>query len=248
MKVGERVLLQPGISCGQCEKCLAGQDNMCRQYTMFGQMVNGGCAEYVKSPAVNVVPIPEKMSFEEAAAFPLVSITAWHMLMTRAQLKPAETVLVLAAGSGVGSAAIQIAKAAGGARDRDGRQKEKIRKGKELGADAMILHSENSISEEVTRMTNRRGVDVVIEHVGVATWDESIRSLAFGGRLGDVRRNDRIMRKSISGIFLRGSSRCSDRSWEAKPICSAHSNCWRRGLLKACNRYRAASRKMPGSA
>jgi NADPH:quinone reductase-like Zn-dependent oxidoreductase len=113
VEVGERVMLQPGISCGQCEQCLAGEDNKCRHYTLFGQMVDGGCAEFVKAPAVNVVPIPEKMSFEEAAAFPLVSITAWHMVITRAQLKPAETVLVLAAGSGVGSAAIQIAKAAG---------------------------------------------------------------------------------------------------------------------------------------
>src|ERR1700734_4319649 len=113
VKVGERVMLQPGISCGQCEKCLAGEDNKFRHCTLFGQMVDCGCAEYVKSPAVNVVPIPEKMSFEEAAAFPLVSITAWHMLITRAQLKPAETILILAAGSGVGSAAIQIVKAAG---------------------------------------------------------------------------------------------------------------------------------------
>jgi NADPH:quinone reductase-like Zn-dependent oxidoreductase len=183
VNVGERVMLQPGISCGQCEQCLAGEDNKCRQYTLFGQMVDGGCAEFVKAPAVNVVPIPEKMSFEEAAAFPLVSITAWHMVITRAQLKPAETVLVLAAGSGVGSAAIQIAKAAGARVIGTAGTKEKVLKGKELGADSMILHSENSISDEVKKMTNRRGVDVVVEHVGQATWDESIRSLAFGGRL-----------------------------------------------------------------
>ncbi|HXN18902.1 MAG TPA: zinc-binding dehydrogenase [Candidatus Binatus sp.] len=183
VKVGERVMLQPGISCGQCEKCLAGEDNKCRHYTLLGQMVDGGCAEYVKSPAVNLVPIPEKMSFEEAAAFPLVSITAWHMLITRAKLKPAETVLILAAGSGVGSAAIQIAKASGARVISTASTKEKVLKGKELGADSMILHSENRISEEVKRMTNRRGVDVVFEHVGQATWEESIRSLAFGGRL-----------------------------------------------------------------
>jgi NADPH:quinone reductase-like Zn-dependent oxidoreductase len=183
VKVGERVMLQPGISCGQCEQCLAGEDNKCRYYTLFGQMVDGGCAEYVKSPAVNVVRMPEKMSFEEAAAFPLVSITAWHMVITRAQLKPSETVLVLAVGSGVGSAAIQIAKASGARVIGTAGTKEKVLKGKELGADSMILHSENSISEEVKKMTNRRGVDVVVEHVGQATWDESIRSLAFGGRL-----------------------------------------------------------------
>jgi NADPH:quinone reductase-like Zn-dependent oxidoreductase len=183
IKVGERVLLQPGISCGRCAQCLAGNDNYCRQYILFGQMVDGGCAEYVKSSAVNIVPMPENMSFEEAAAFPLVSLTAWHMLITRAQLKPAETVLVLGAGSGVGAAAIQIAKATGARVIATAGTKEKVIKGKELGADSMILHSENDIADEVKRMTNRRGVDVVFEHVGQATWDQSLRSLAPGGRL-----------------------------------------------------------------
>jgi NADPH:quinone reductase-like Zn-dependent oxidoreductase len=183
LKVGERVLLQPGISCGRCAQCLAGNDNYCRQYILFGQMVDGGCAEYVKSAAVNVVPMPENMSFEEAAAFPLVSLTAWHMQITRAQLKPAETVLVLGAGSGVGAAAIQIAKATGARVIATAGTKEKVKKGKELGADSMILHSENDIAEEVKRMTNRRGVDVVFEHVGQATWDQSVRSLTAGGRL-----------------------------------------------------------------
>jgi NADPH:quinone reductase-like Zn-dependent oxidoreductase len=183
IKVGERVLLQPGISCGHCAQCLAGEDNKCREYTLFGQMVDGGCAEYVKSPAANVVPIPEGLSFEEAAAFPLVSLTAWHMLITRAQLKPAETVLVLGAGSGVGGAAIQIAKAAGARVIATAGTKEKVLKGKELGADSMILHSENDIAKETKRMTNGRGVDVVFEHVGQATWEQSVRSMAVGGRL-----------------------------------------------------------------
>ena len=183
IKVGERVLLQPGISCGHCAQCLAGEDNKCREYTLFGQMVDGGCAEYVKSPAANVVPIPEGLSFEEAAAFPLVSLTAWHMLITRAQLKPAETVPVLGAGSGVGGAAIQIAKAAGARVIATAGTKEKVLKGKELGADSMILHSENDIAKETKRMTNGRGVDVVFEHVGQATWEQSVRSMAVGGRL-----------------------------------------------------------------
>jgi NADPH:quinone reductase-like Zn-dependent oxidoreductase len=183
VKVGERVLLQPGISCGRCAQCLAGNDNQCCQYMLFGQMVDGGCAEYVKSPAVNLVPMPENLSFEEAAAFPLVSLTAWHMLITRAQLKPGETVLVLGAGSGVGGAAIQIAKATGARVIATAGTKEKVKKGKELGADSMILHSENDIADEVKRLTNRRGVDVVFEHVGQATWEQSLRSLAPGGRL-----------------------------------------------------------------
>jgi NADPH:quinone reductase-like Zn-dependent oxidoreductase len=183
VKVGERVLLQPGISCGQCASCLCGQDSMCPSYTLFGQGVDGGCAEYVKSPAVNCVPIPEKLSFEEAAAFPLVSVTAWHMLIGRAKLQPAETVLVLGAGSGVGGAAIQIAKAAGARVIATAGSDAKLEKARELGADAVINHTTQKIADEVKRLTNRRGVEVVFEHVGQATWDNSIRSLAVGGRL-----------------------------------------------------------------
>src|SRR6202046_1895158 len=110
LKVGQRVMLQPGISCGQCEKCMAGDDNLCRSYRILGEMVDGGCAEYLKAPAVNCVPIPEGVSFEAAAAFPLVSLTAWHMLITRAKLKPAEAVLVLEAASGGGAARFQTPK------------------------------------------------------------------------------------------------------------------------------------------
>src|SRR5277367_6827882 len=183
VKVGQRVLLQPGISCGQCASCLCGQDSMCRAYTLFGRGVDGGCAEFVKSPAVNCVPMPENFSFEEAAAFPLVSLTAWHMLITRAQLKPAETVLILAAGSGVGSAAIQIAKATGARVIATAGSEFKLQKAKELGADEVLLHTMKHFSREVKRLTERRGVDVVVEHVGEATWKESLASLAVGGRL-----------------------------------------------------------------
>src|SRR5579863_2382730 len=183
VKVGAKVLLQPGISDGTCEQCLAGRDNFCRQYSLFGQMHDGGCAEYVKSPAVNVLPIPGKLSFEEAAAIPLVFLTAWHMLFGRAQLRAGETVLVLGAGSGVGSAAIQLAKNTGARVIATAGSEAKLAKAKELGADEVIDHSKQKISAEVKRMTNRRGVDVVFEHVGVATWDDSIYSLAAGGRL-----------------------------------------------------------------
>jgi NADPH:quinone reductase-like Zn-dependent oxidoreductase len=180
---GDRVLLNPGISCGECEHCLAGDDNMCREYTLFGYKVDGGYAEYVKSPSANVIPIPAGLSFEEAAAIPLVFLTAWHMLITRAKLKPAEDVLVLGAGSGVGSAAIQIAKTAGARVIATAGSEEKLVKAKELGADEVIQHSKQDIAAEVRRITNRRGVDVVFEHVGQATWDQSVRSLATGGRL-----------------------------------------------------------------
>jgi NADPH:quinone reductase-like Zn-dependent oxidoreductase len=183
VRVGDRVLLAPGISCGGCQQCVAGHDNLCRHYTLFGYMVDGGCAEYVKSPSVNVIPIPERMTFEEAAAFPLVFLTAWHMLITRANLKPGEEVLVLAAGSGVGSAALQIAKVAGARVIATAGSEEKLAKAKELGADETLLHTHREWSRDVKRLTHRRGVDIVLEHIGEETWEESIKSLAVGGRL-----------------------------------------------------------------
>jgi NADPH:quinone reductase-like Zn-dependent oxidoreductase len=183
IRPGERVLLSPGISCGHCVYCLRGEDNLCRQYTLFGYKVDGGYAEYVASPAVNVIPMPANLSFEEAAAVPLVFLTAWHMLITRAQLKPDETVLVLGAGSGVGSAAIQIAKAAGARVIATAGSEAKLQKARELSADETFLHTIEHWSREVKRLTDRRGVDLVVEHVGDATWQESLASLAVGGRL-----------------------------------------------------------------
>jgi NADPH:quinone reductase-like Zn-dependent oxidoreductase len=183
VKVGERVLLNPGISCGHCVHCLGGNDNFCREYTLFGYKVDGGYAEYIAAPAVNVVPMPANLTFEEAAAVPLVFLTAWHMLITRARLQPGETVLVLAAGSGVGSAAIQIAKSTGARVIATGGSELKLQKAKELGADEVLLHTIPNFSREVKRLTDRRGVEVVVEHVGDATWHESLASLAVGGRL-----------------------------------------------------------------
>ncbi|HTV57562.1 MAG TPA: zinc-binding dehydrogenase [Verrucomicrobiae bacterium] len=180
---GEKVLLQPGVSCGKCPKCLEGNDSECRQYTLLGQGLDGGCAEYVAAPAANVVPMPKEMSFEEAAAFPLVFLTAWHMLFTRARLAAGETVLILGAGSGVGTAAIQLAKTAGARVIATAGSAAKLAKARELGADEVIDHSQQKISAEVKRLTNGRGVDVVFEHVGQATWEESLRSLAVAGRL-----------------------------------------------------------------
>ncbi len=183
VKVGQKVLLAPGLSCGQCAACSAGADNRCRRYTIFGYLVDGGCAEFVKSPEVNVIPIPGDLSFDEAAAVPLVFLTAWHMLMGRAQVFPGEEVLVLGAGSGVGSAAIQIAKVAGARVIATAGSDAKLAKAKELGADEVINHGKQNILDEVKRLTERRGVDVVIEHVGTATWEMSVGALAPGGRL-----------------------------------------------------------------
>ena len=183
VKVGDPVILAPGISCGQCAYCLSGADNFCRRYKIFGELVDGGCAQFVCSPEVNAIPKPERLSFEEAAAVPLVFLTAWHMLVSRAKVQPGEWVLVLGAGSGVGTAAIQLAKVLGARVIASASSNEKLEHALKLGADAVIHHGIKDIAMEVKRITNKRGVDVVVEHVGVATWDKSIASLTPGGRL-----------------------------------------------------------------
>ncbi|HUJ22174.1 MAG TPA: zinc-binding dehydrogenase [Bryobacteraceae bacterium] len=183
VKPGWRVLLSPGLSCRQCDQCAAGRDNFCRRYTIFGSGVDGGNAELLAAPEWTAIQIPDDMTFEQAAAAPLVFLTAWHMLTGRVKLQIGEDVLVLAASSGVGSAAIQIAKlfrcrviaTAGG--------EAKLAKAKELGADHVIDHYRQDISAEVRKLTAKRGVDVVFEHVGAATWTKSLESLAPGGRL-----------------------------------------------------------------
>ncbi len=182
IRAGDKVLLAPGVSCGQCAQCIAGRDNFCKDYTLFGSGVQGGYAEFVKAPAANVIPIPGALAFEQAAAIPLVFLTAWHMLLTRARLRPAEEVLVIGAGSGVGSAAIQVAKAAGARVIAASTSDAKLARAKELGADDTIPSS-GEFAREVKRLTGGRGVDVVFEHVGQATWEQSIYSLARGGRL-----------------------------------------------------------------
>jgi len=182
VKPGQRVLLAPGVSCRQCEYCVSGQDNLCRQYTLFGSGVPGGNREYMTAPEYAVIPIPDSLSFEEAAAAPLVFLTAWHMLFGRAGLQAGEDVLVMAASSGVGMAAIQIAKlfhcrviaTAGG--------ETKMARAMALGADHVIDHYKQDIAAEVKTLTGKRGVDVVFEHVGAATFAASTASLAAGGR------------------------------------------------------------------
>jgi len=180
---GWRVLLAPGLSCRQCEQCLSGNDNLCRRYTLFGYGQDGGNTELLAAPEYSAIRVPDGMTFEDAAAAPLVFLTAWHMLMTRARLQPGDDVLVLAASSGVGSAAIQIAKlfqcrviaTAGG--------EAKLARARELGADFVIDHYRQDIAAEVKKITGKRGVDVVVEHVGAATWPKSLESLAPAGRL-----------------------------------------------------------------
>lgn len=183
VQVGERVVVSPGLSCGICPQCLAGEDNRCRRYTILGFVVDGGCAEYVRVPEKNVLPLPENLTFEEAAAVPLVFLTTWHMLLARAELRPGEDILVLGAGSGVGSAAIQIARLVGARVFATIGHESKRQKALELGAEIVINHSDTDVGDEIKRITQRRGVDVVVEHVGEATWEHSLNSLAVGGRL-----------------------------------------------------------------
>src|SRR5215218_816457 len=182
-RAGDEVMLQPGVSCGHCIDCLRGQDNQCAEYDILGYRRDGGYAELVAAPGVNVIPKPQNLSWEEAAALPLVTVTAWHMLVTRASVQPGEDVLVHAAGSGVGSVAIQIAKLRGARVITTASSDEKLAKARELGADETINYSRDDWPKEVKRLTGRRGVDVVVEHTGAATWPGSIASLKNNGRL-----------------------------------------------------------------
>ena len=183
VKPGDEVMVQPGVSCGHCEACLSGRDNFCREYDIIGYRRDGGYAELVAVPGVNVIPKPAQLSWEAAAALPLVTVTAWHMLVTRADVQPGENVLVHAAGSGVGSVAIQIAKLRGARVITTASTDEKLAHARELGADETINYTRDDWPKEVKRLTDRKGVDVVVEHTGAATWPGSISSLKNNGRL-----------------------------------------------------------------
>jgi NADPH:quinone reductase-like Zn-dependent oxidoreductase len=183
LAVGQRVMLSPGTSCGRCRACLTGEDSSCREYRILGYQIHGGYAELVRCPLQNLIPLPDGLGFEEAAAFPLVFLTAWRMLVTRARLKPGEDVLVWAAGSGVGMATIQIAKLFGARVIATAGSERKLDQAKFLGADQVVHHHQGDVVAEVKRFTGRKGADVVIEHVGEATWERSILSLAQRGRL-----------------------------------------------------------------
>jgi NADPH:quinone reductase-like Zn-dependent oxidoreductase len=183
IKPGQRVLVAPMHFCGHCAKCVAGLQNQCREFTVLGNGVDGGNCELIAVPAANVIPIRDSLDFNQAASVPLVFLTAWHMLVGRAGVRPGQTVLVLGASSGVGIAAIQIAKLFQCRVITTAGNESKLEKARVLGADFGINHYQQKISEEVRRITNKEGVDIVIEHVGAATWDESLKSLKSGGTL-----------------------------------------------------------------
>jgi len=183
LTTGDRVFVAPGYSCGRCVECGSGREALCKDFGLFGEHTNGTQAGYVALPAANVVPLPDSLSFEEGAAFPLVFLTAWHMLVDRAQVRVGEDVLVQAGGSGVGTAAIQIARLHGARVIATVGSDEKAARVRELGADVAINYRTTDFLEEVRRLTGKRGVDVIIESVGQETWDKSLRALARGGRL-----------------------------------------------------------------
>ncbi len=183
VKEGDEVVLNPGINCGACEFCLAGEHSLCVTFHLIGEHIAGTFAEYVVVPAANAYPKPTALSWEEAAAFPLAFLTAWRMLVTKARVKPGESLLVIGIGGGVSLAALQIAKMLGLVVGVTSGSAAKLARARELGADFGIDHSAADFSREVRKLTGKRGVDIVLDSVGKATWKRSIASLARGGRL-----------------------------------------------------------------
>lgn len=182
---GDRVLVDPRITCGTCEYCRAGETNRCTDevHGNLGEEYWGGLAAYVVAPAANAIPMPDGAGFEETAALPIAYGTAWRMLVTRAALDPGETVLVLGASGGLGTAGVQIASYLGAEVFAATSSETKMARARERGADHVIDYTEEDFSRAVWELTDKRGVDVVFEHVGQETWEGSIRSLANGGRI-----------------------------------------------------------------
>jgi NADPH:quinone reductase-like Zn-dependent oxidoreductase len=181
--VGDRAVVDPILACGRCEACRAGETNRCREGSVYGVACHGGYAQYAVAPARQLAPVPKALSFLQAASIAVTGPTAWHMLRRRADVRVGEAVLVIAAGSGIGVLGIQIAKAAGARVIATAGSDDKLRRALELGADDAVHHGEPDWAERVRGLTGGRGVDVVFEHVGRATWAGSLRALARGGRL-----------------------------------------------------------------
>ena len=217
---GTRVFFDPGLSDGTCDYCARGEHSLCDRWEILGEHRDGTFAQAAVVPEVNLRPIPEGLSFEQAAAFPLVFLTAWRMLVSKARVRPGETVLILGIGGGVAIAALQIAKYAGAQVFVTSGHEEKLERARKLGADVLINHRTTDFSKEVWGLTKKRGVDVVIDDVGAATWPGSIRALARGGRLvtcgatsgpkpeEDIRR---IFQKQIT---IYGSTMGTRQDWE----------------------------------
>ncbi|HEX9011313.1 MAG TPA: zinc-binding dehydrogenase [Holophagaceae bacterium] len=184
VEAGGSVMIAPGLSCGLCPACLRGDDMLCGSYGILGSVADGTAATHVLVPAANLLPIPGNWSFEQAAAFPLVFLTAWEMLVHKADLRPGETVLVWGGGSGVGSAAIQLVKALGGHAIAVVGSEEKAMKCWDLGAEHVIVRGDlKALPGKIRELTAKQGVDVVFEHTGALTWSASLAACARGGRI-----------------------------------------------------------------
>ena len=183
LAAGDRVFVSPGYSCERCEACWSGREPLCRAYGLLGEHCDGTQAGYVALRASHVLPLPASVSFEEGAAFPLTFLTAWHMLVGRAAVRPGEDVLVHAGGSGVGTAAIQIARLHGARVFATVGSDDKAVKAKALGADVVINHRSGDVLDVVKKETGKRGVDIVVDSIGEETWETSLQALARGGRL-----------------------------------------------------------------
>jgi len=183
VELGERVVVNPGLSCGHCRACLSGDDNLCRRYRIIGENTHGGYAQYAVVPRANLAPYPGELSFEDASAAILPFLTAWQMLVGKAQVRPGQDVLIHGAGSGVGVAGIQIAKLFGARVIATAGSADKLAKARELGADETINYREHDFVAEVKKLTGKRGVDVVFEHIGGDTFARSIRATTAGGRI-----------------------------------------------------------------
>jgi NADPH:quinone reductase-like Zn-dependent oxidoreductase len=187
---GQRVVIFPGFSCGTCEFCLRGERTVCLRYGYLGAARDGGYAELVKAPAANIVPLPDAISFEAGAAVPLAMLTSWHALIAQAQLRPGQTVLVQAAGSGVGSAAIQIARLVGARVMTTVGSDDKVEFARALGAEHVVNYRTQDFVEEAKRWTGKRGVDVVVEHIGGETFERSSYALSRLGTLVSIGSHD----------------------------------------------------------
>jgi NADPH:quinone reductase-like Zn-dependent oxidoreductase len=218
--VGTRVFFDPGLSDGTCDYCARGEHSLCDTWEILGEHRDGTFAQAVVMPEVNLRPIPEGLSFEEAAAFPLVFLTAWRMVVSKARIVPGETVLILGIGGGVALAALQIAKHVGARVFVTSGSQAKLERARAMGADVLINHKTTDFSKEVWGITHKRGVDVVIDNVGAATWAGSIRALARGGRLvtcgatSGPKPDEDIRRIFQKQVTIYGSTMGTRHDWE----------------------------------
>ena len=183
LSVGAKTLVNPTLSCGHCAACATGDDNLCRSYDVLGRRRNGGYAEFVSVPAVNCLPFPERLSWEQAAAVPLVFLTAWHMLVTRARVADGETVLAWGIGGGVALAAVQVAAHAGARVIATSSSDAKLAVARRYGAAETLNHEREDVVARVRELTASRGADIIVDSVGAPTWQRSTRLLRRGGRL-----------------------------------------------------------------